>query len=225
MFLGVYRALERDQEAYELIESGIPALESQQPEDIHVFIMWINAVIDLEKWNVWSKVETRMRKFLKSISDEEDKLVVAALLKDEHDAFYEVGRFREAEIFIDFAHYIDPKNPFLREERRKTQELARVEKEIWRMQRDQNLFPLSSFYAYEWFFTDYLDPEEIAFLWDSIPPALLDELREMDEEFAAGIMYLKKKYPLLYRRFQTKWDAMFIERVGHLNREARRRLK
>lgn len=225
MFLRVYRALGRDQEAYELVESHIPAIESQQPEDIHIFIMWLNAVIDLEKWNIWSKVETRMRKFLKSVSGQEDKLMVAALLKDEHDAFYEVGRFREAEIFIDFAHYIDPKNPFLREERRATQELARVEKEIWRMQRDQNIFPLISFHVYEWFFKDYLEPEEIEAFWDSIPPALLAELREMDEDFAEGIMYLRKKYPLLYRRFQKRWDTMFNERVGHLNREARRRLK
>ncbi len=47
----------------------------------------------------------------------------------------------------------------------------------------------------------------------------------MDEDFAEGIMYLRKKYPLLYRRYQKRWDTMFNERVGHLNREARRRLK
>lgn len=225
MFFGVYRALGRDQEAYEMVTSDVPALESQEPEDIHIFINWINTVIDLGKWNIWTKVETRMRKFLKSISDPEDKLMVISLLKNEHDEFYEVGRFREAEIFIDFAYYLDHKNPFLQEERRNTQEMARVEKELVRMMRDQNAFPLVALNAYEWFFQGFMEPEDIAELWDSLPPDLLDELREMNEEFAAGIIYLKKKYPLVYRRFRERWDTMFNERVGHLNREARRQLR
>ena len=48
---------------------------------------------------------------------------------------------------------------------------------------------------------------------------------QIDEMFAQGIVYLRKKYPLLYRRFQNDWDEIFAERIQDLNREARRQLK
>lgn len=223
--LEVYRELDREDELWDLVQSMLPAPEEQTPEQIDVFVIYINTLIDLEKWSAWSSVQARVRKFLKSIDDEDDRLMAVAALKNEHDEHFEAGFFRAAEIFIDLAYYIDSKNPLLQRQRRETQEMARVEKEIDRMSRDQNQFPLVHIYAFEWFYEGYLPPELLHFLRDQAPPDLWDELQEMDEELAAGIVHLRKRYPLTYRRFQERWDEMFKERAGHLNREARRRLR
>jgi tetratricopeptide (TPR) repeat protein len=225
MYMMTYEMLGRDQELWDLALSAIPSTEAQEPEDIHDYINLINIMADLEKWSYWSNIQTWMRRFLKSITDPDDKLIVLAVLQDEHDASFESGFFRLAFIFIDFMHYIDSRNPETKEQYRETQDLARIEKEIMRIKNDEDLFPLIFVYAIEWFYQDYLTPETLSYLRDNIPPEYLDELEEMDEEFAAGIVRLRKKYPLVYRSFQEQWDEIFKARTAHLNREARRHLR
>ena len=225
VYMAAYEELGRDKELWKLAESSIPSPDAQKPEDIYSFINLINIMADLEKWGYWSNIQTRMRRFLKSITDPEDKLMVLSVLQDEHDASFESGFFRLAFIFIDFMHYIDSRNPETKEQYRETQDLARIEKEIMRIKNDEDLFPLIFIYAFEWFYQDYLMPETLSYLRDNMPPHFIEELEEMDEEFAAGIARLRKKYPLVYRCFQQKWDEIFKERTAHLNREARRRLR
>ncbi|MGD0152941.1 MAG: hypothetical protein ABSC17_04145 [Thermacetogeniaceae bacterium] len=105
----------------------LPAPEEEQaPEQISLFILYINTLIDLERWSDWSRVQARIRKFLKSITDEEDRLMIVASLTDEHDAWFEAGFFRAAEMFIDLAYYIDSKNPQLQRQRRETQDMMHV---------------------------------------------------------------------------------------------------
>lgn len=48
-----------------------------------------------------------MRKFLKTIDDEEDKLIVLAVLRNEYEEYLEVARFQEAEMFIEFIYFLD----------------------------------------------------------------------------------------------------------------------
>ncbi|MHB1682397.1 MAG: hypothetical protein ACYCYO_06145 [Bacilli bacterium] len=45
------------------------------------------------------------------------------------------------------------------------------------------------------------------------------------EEIAAGIMYLRRHYPTMYKRFETSWNELYNSHVGHLNRETRRSLR
>lgn len=220
IYAAVYKELGRGEELWSLVQSMIPPVESQSPDDVYIFINWINTLIDLNKWNVWSSVQQRMRKFLKSVSDEEDRTMVLAALQNEHDEYVNSGCFREAEMFIDFAYYIDSKNPLIRRQRQETLEMARVEREIKRMDRDYDLQPAVAINAFEWFYQDYISPEEMDLLRESVPLHLLDD---MDEEIVQGILYLRKKYPLVYRRFQDRWDEMLDERAANLNREARRR--
>ncbi|MEW6663169.1 MAG: DnaJ domain-containing protein [Bacillota bacterium] len=225
IYTEVYLELGMTQEAWALAESTLPAPQTENPEDIFAFIHYIYVMIELEQWSKWSGVQQRLRRFLKSIRDEEDRLMVQTALIDEHDWYYRAGRFREAEMFIDLAYYADPKNPYVQRQRPKTQELMRVEKELKRAARDENLFPLVYITAFEWFYQDFWDAEMLNYLRDGLPRELLEQLEEVDEEFAAGIVLLRKKYPLLYRRFQSSWDALFKEKTAYLNREARRRLR
>lgn len=225
IYMVVYDVLGRYKELWDLAVSAIPLPDAQKPEDIHNYVNLINIMAELDKWNYWSNIQTRMRRFLKSITDPEDKLMVLSVLKDEYDASFESGFFRLAFIFIDFMHYIDSRNPETKEHYRETQDLARIEKEVIRIKNDENMFPLIFIYAFEWFYRDYLMPETLSYLRDNMPQDCLEELEGMDEEFAAGIVRLRKKYPLVYRCFQKQWDEIFKEKTAHLNREARRLLR
>lgn len=220
IYVAVYKELGRGEELWNLVQSMVPPVESQNPDDIYFFIYWINTLIELEKWNLWAGVQSRMRKFLKSVKYEEDRIIVLAALQSEHDEYLSSGCFREAEIFIDFVYYIDSKNPLVQRQRRETLEMARVEREIRQMDRDFHIPPLISVKTFEWFYQDYIPPEEMDLLKEEMPSALLNE---MDEAVVQGILHMKKKYPLVYRHFQDRLDAMLNERAVNLNREARRR--
>jgi|GEM_PF-652261 len=228
LYFDVYLELGMKEELWEIVRSMLPDQDSQAPEDIYLFINWINVMIELEKWNLLSTVQSRVRKFLKSIKDGEDRLMVLTALQGEHDEYYEMGRFREAEIFIDLAYFVERSNIFIKEQRQRTQEMMRVEKELLRMQRDGEMFSLLTAYSAEWFYKDFAPEEEIRFFRES----LMDQFYQppgvdlaFDEALAESTVYLRRKYPLVYRRFQDRWDEIFSERVARLNREARRRLR
>ena len=227
MYTEVYMDLDRGDDLWELILSLLPEPGTDTPADIQIFIHWLNIMFELDQWSFKSSIQQRVRKLLKSVKSEEDKLMLVEALQEEHDAFFDVGRFREAEIFIDFVYYIDSKNPEVKEQRLKTQKLMRVEKEISKMQRDGIVFPPITFRAMEWFYGDYRSPEEFEELYSALPfldSEAGDDL-QIDEMFAQGIMALRKNYPLLYKYFQDDWEELFVERVQNLNREARRQYK
>ncbi|RSK54714.1 hypothetical protein EJA13_05400 [Bacillus canaveralius] len=222
MFIQVYQALGRGEDALKMIELELPALETQEPDHIFIFIEWVNAMIELGKWQLADKIQKRVRKFLKSLKDEDDKLMAASALISEYEGYYGVGAFREAKFYMDLLYALDPKHPLVRHNRSEVQELARVQKEMGRMAKDDELFPLVSIQAMEWFVEEFSDN---AIFPDMISPEILQEFNFMDEEYAAGIKRLKKKYPLTYRRYQEEWEELYEEKTSGLNREARRRLK
>lgn len=223
----VYTDLDLETDLWDLIITLIPEPAKETPKDIAIFIYWLNTMFDLEQWSFKSQIQQRIRKLLKSLHTEEDKEMVLEALQFEHDSFFEVGRFREAEIFIDFIYYIDSKNPEVKNQRKITQELMRIEKEINKLQQDVAIFPPIMYYAYEWFCDEFKDTDDFEFMRFGVP--FLDseagEDLQVDEMYARGIMFLKKKYPLIYRTFQDNWEELFVERVQNLNREARRQLK
>jgi hypothetical protein len=151
-------------------------------------------------------------------------MVISSLI-DEYEAYFTAGMFREAEMYMDLAYYLDPKHPVVVGERREVQELCRVKKEMDRMMQDEDLFPLVSLQAMEWFWEEFSDEDVISIYKEMLPPGMLKEMEIMNEEYAAGIHRLKKKYPLSYRRYQQGWDVLFAEKTEGLNREARRRLR
>ncbi|MFZ5598843.1 MAG: DnaJ domain-containing protein [Bacillota bacterium] len=207
LYVPVYTQLGREDELWSMTRESLPVPGSESPEDIYLFIHWFNTMIDLEKWQYWSHVQQRIRRFLKSLQGEEDKLMVLKALLNEHDNFYEGGFFRGAEMLTDLMHILDGKNPQVQERRRRTRDMVRLEKELERIRDDEQLVPLIGIYAFEWFYEGYMPPEVLFFLRKSIPPEVLTAMEEMDDELAAGIMKLRKKYPLIYKRFEDRWDG------------------
>ena len=225
LFLDVYKATGREKELWDLSRSMLPTPEEQEPEDIYEFINLITIMIELDKWQFWSDIQRRVRRFIKSIQAEEDRLMVRAALQSEHDEYYEVGHFRAAALFSDLLGQMYPKDKDIQEQRTETQELSLVEKEIMAMMKDIKMFPLVFLQAFEWFFEDFEIGDALERFKASISTSVLEDMEDMDEEIAAAIKYLQKKYPFTYRHYKEEWDEWFDEKVQGLNREARRRLR
>ncbi|MBF7081461.1 DnaJ domain-containing protein [Desulfallas sp. Bu1-1] len=217
MYIDVYKILGREDDLWALTMDTLPSPDSRNPEDIFVYIHWINIMIELEKWDVWSAVQLRTRKFLKAIQDEEDKLMVITALLSEHNEYFETGCFREAMLFIDLAHNIDSKNPHIKQQRRKTRELLRVEKELDRLCADPDIFPLVSTYAIEWFYEKYTTLEDTSQIREkriSILENLYSDYGDyIDINIADGVLAIRRKYPLIYNSFQAQWDELLNERA------------
>lgn len=215
VYLGVYRELGRNEELWAMTQNSLPSPESQSPDDIFIYVNWINTMIELDKWNLWSAVQSRVRKFLKTINDNEDKLMVTSVLMSEYKEYCEAARFREAMIFIDMINYILPKEPYIKKLRQETQELMRVEKELARMSRDMDVFPVISMYANEWLCEEFLPAEEIAMISEHRREFIEGELAEMsylmDEFITDGVRAVKRKYPGIYKRFQRQFDELLLE--------------
>ena len=227
LYIDIYLDLERKDELWQFALSIVPAPGNETAQDIHIFIFWLNIMIEAEQWKDKSKIQQRLRKLLKSANNDEDKQIILEALQFEHDGYFEAGRFKEAEIFMDFLYYLDATNPEIQAQRKETQELMRVEKEIFKMERERLIFPLIGFYAVKWFYQDYWPAEE----FESLEESLLflnseaGEDLQIDELFVRGLVDLRKKYPLLYRYYQDAWDKLYTERIQHLSRDVRRQLK
>ena len=225
LFIDVYKATGREKELWDLSRSLIPSPEEQEPEDIYEFVSLINIMIDLEKWQFWSDIQRRVRRFIKSIQAEEDRLMVRAVLQSEHDEYFEIGHFRAAVLYSDLLGQMFPKDKTIQQQRTKTQELSLVEKELVVMMKDMKIFPLVFFQAFEWFFEEFEIGDALERFRASVSFSLLEDMEDMDEEIAAGIKYMQKKYPFTYRFYKEELDEWFNEKVAGLNREARRRLR
>ena len=225
LFIDVYKATGREKELWDLSRSMLPSPEEQEPEDIYEFINLINIMIELDRWQYWSDIQRRVRRFIKLIQAEEDRLMVRAALQSEHDDYFEIGHFRAAVLFSDLLSQMFPKDKELQEQRTKTQGLSLVEKEIMVMMKDMKMFPLVFLQAFEWFFEEFEIGDALERFKASVSFGVLEEMEEMDEEIAAGIKYLQKKYPFTYRFYKEGWDEWFDEKVQGLNRESRRRLR
>lgn len=225
VLIQVYLSQDRGEEALKLFELDIPPVEDADPDHIFFFIAWINTMLDVEKWGLYDKIKKRVRKFLKTIQDEDDQFMVESALINEYESYFEVGFFRGAVLYIDLLHYIDPKHPFVLENRANVQELSKIEKELHRLTGDKDLFPPVLLEAMTWFYNEVDLSEIISEYKNMLPFDLMQELEQMDEEYAVGIKRIQKKYPLIYRRYKKKWDSLFAEKTAGLNREVRRRLK
>lgn len=219
--IDIYKELGKYDELWILIQEEIPPRESQSFEDIDVFIDYLNTAMELGKWSEIPKIKNCIIKLLKSIEDEDDKFIVGQNLSKEYMGYRYAARFREAEIYIDLLYKLDSKNVSIKEERKNTQYLAKLQKEIDRMLGDRELFPYVHLLAMKLFVEEYI-PDEADVLMENFPHDYIDEMEEMDEEIAFGIMRVKKKYQLVYKEFRDEWDDMFERHTEGFNREMRR---
>lgn len=214
-------------EAWEVINAEIPSEEEETPEDIHKFIAWVNCALHTDRWSVTSKIQSRFRKFLKNLTDEEDKQMAADELSGELWEMYESADFREAAFYAKLLKvvedYTDQETKGIMGD---AKDLARIQKETDRVQHDEDMFPLVSMHIFEFFYGEFLPEEKISMMMaEVLPQSFADEMKEYKEEYAAGIIRLRKKYPLLYKRYKTEWDNLFADLTKDFNREMKRSLR
>lgn len=220
----IYMEMGRLDEAMEQINSAIPSQGEETFDDIHLFVTWSNLILEAGKGLI-SKVESRFRKLLRSLEDEEKELAYDILLES-YEEHYDAADFHKAAFFMNLLKIVADKDSFseIKEMENEVKGLARIQKEIDRLRDDENAFPLLFIHAFEWFYEEHFPMEQLAEVLDSIPQFMIDTLKENKEEYAAGIMRLKKKYPLLYKHFKEEWDGLFNELTKGFNREMRREL-
>ncbi|WP_047154733.1 tetratricopeptide repeat protein [Aneurinibacillus tyrosinisolvens] len=63
ILVSAYLVADLDEEAWELLVSHLPDPGQEKAEDIHLFIFWVHTMARLNKWNLWSQLQTRIRKF------------------------------------------------------------------------------------------------------------------------------------------------------------------
>lgn len=200
----------------------LPPIQDQTIEDLPHIIRWINGNIDTNQWSVKPKMKKRIKTLLQAVEDEDKEYMLFVLKKEFHD-YMKMSRFRQGQFYLDLI-FLEEKTPFIREHRKELANLVKLEKEYDRLFDDEKIFPLVVMQAHEFYVEDYIpheDPEELKARHSD----LFDKYAHMDEEYAAGIVRLKKRYPNLYRHYKEEWDALFAEKTRDLNREARRRLR
>jgi hypothetical protein len=143
---------------------------------------------------------------------------------EEVEESFEEDRYRLAEVFLDFAKIVTKDHAEIKEMQKEVNQLARVEKELSRIVKDDSIFPLVIYRTMVWFFDDEFHPA-VVHMKGSIPAHMWAELTEEEEWYAAGILKLKKKYPAIYNRFKEEWDDLFNDLTKNFNREMKRELK
>ncbi len=221
----IYKFMGEFEKMWPILEKHIPSVEDQSIEDIHILIDWFNVAVELEKWNEMSKIKNRFQKLLKGLKDEDEKFIATNIIGMELSEFLEVSRFREAEVLIELLYTLDPRNHSIRERRNEIRQVAKLQKEINRMSNDQELIPIVFFRAIEMYGQEYMDEEQYEYYTEELPLHMIEEMEDMHEEIAIGIMRVKKKYKLIYNEFKNTWDEMLNRYTEGFNREMRRQLK
>ncbi|THF77567.1 J domain-containing protein [Cohnella fermenti] len=201
----VYRALDRTEEAFSLIESRLSDVDSQQPDDLPLFTDWINAMLALGKRQYWSKVKPRVKKFLKSITDEDDRTIAINALMDECNDYIKGSMFQHAEFFVELAGFLDGKNETVRAAKQSLNYCIRLQIELERMPAEHILQPATGMAALMFYQEEFNGKQGnvMAEILESIdlfgaPTNPAEELRQ-----------LRIRYPLVYHQYREQWDDWF----------------
>ncbi len=225
--VNILRRVERYDEALELVNAQIRDVQQDTPDDLFWFILRVDLLVDMERWQDWSQVQTRVRRFFRCLTTDEDKQSAIDDLVEASDSLAEAGYTKGALAFLDLALHLKPKDKTLQELRRELEERLRFERELDRLLVDRHVIPLVAYYAVQWIAEDTEDDslQELLDEMEESLSSLLDEEERFHEEIAAGILHLRRHYPALHRRFESSWNELYDSHVGHLNREMRRRLR
>lgn len=214
------------EKAFDFISNDMPPAEDAVHEDLYLLFLWITLRDETDNRSNVSKIYAWFQKFIKNQSDEE-KEKAADLVEDRFDEAYESANFKEAEVYAKLLKSTGLKlHPQLKEQMKEAGILAKAQKDVMRTLDDEKLFPLISLNLMEWFYEDFYTYKDIMRMKEEVVPSyLVHELENNKEDYAAGIIRLRKKYPLLYKRFKSKWDKLFSELTKGFNREMKRSLR
>ncbi|MED3648603.1 DnaJ domain-containing protein [Halalkalibacterium halodurans] len=216
--------MDKTDKALDVAEMTLPAEGEESFEDIDSYILWVHTIVRLGRWADLSKAQTRFRKFLKRMEDEEEKDGAFSVLMEQYEEAYIHQSYRVADIFIDLAKIVNVGMFDLKEQIKEVKKLVRIEKDFNRLFRDTDLFPLILRQAVHLYFDDE-DHPAIQMLEENFTPDIINELEQEAEYYAAGILYLKKKYPAFYSEYKQTWDRLYDDLTQNFNREMKRGLR
>jgi tetratricopeptide (TPR) repeat protein len=220
---------ERADEAFQLSTLLIPSPELDDPEQFGMFVQWMNTMAQADLWQYWSKVKARVRRFLRCMTDADDKAMALSVLERESMEWEQADNSRAALAFAELCLDVVPKHPALLERRRYLERMQRWDTEIDRLVSDMSIYPWVGLQAIRWYNAGSSHDGDLQQLMqgslDREERGFFEQMVNEHEEIAAGILRLKKKYPVIYQQHQQEWEALFAEHAEGLNREARRRLR
>lgn len=219
----VYRGLRDYENLWQVTSKLVPPIKESQPDHIYLMIDWLIAGLELEKKKEISHIISRMKKLLRLIEDQEERDYLTSVFVDEYCGYHDVGRFEDAMAFIELALFIDKNDKELQALKKELVPLVALDATIRRLDCDCYLIPYLKVVALKHFYESFdIEPEE-GFSADYYQT--IAEYKDCNEEIAWGIMQIKKRYPAVYKAFQSDWEALFAEHTAGLNREAKRRLR
>jgi tetratricopeptide (TPR) repeat protein len=213
------------QQAWGEFKHALPSVNNLTIGDLNMLTCWLNVAMNLGKWGEISKIQNYIRKLSKTIIDEEEFFILREDLLEEADSYQEVSRYREADIFLQLAGQIFPKDEVVRERRKEIQPIAKLEGELDRLFKDREVIPYVSMKIQEMFAEEYFDNEYYDEFLNNYPHEMMEEMEQLKEDIACGILRVKKKYPSLSKEFKEELTDLFNESTKGLNREQRRRLR
>lgn len=215
-----YMGLDDMENAARVFDTALSANEELKSSALSLINKWVHALFNLKRYSEKPRIKKTIKKIIEA-SDEEEKKFIQYSLWEEYMSYREAGRFQEAEFFVDLLYIID-KGKKIRGIRKELRDLAMLEKDYDRMWKDERLFPLVMLKAHEMYVKDFIPYEDPSKIWEMEE---IQRFMDKDEEFASGIIRLKKKYKSMYHYYKKVWDALFKKKTAALNREARRRLR
>ena len=212
------------QQAWGEFKLSLPPTDDLNIENLEILLNWINTGIMLEKWREIPKIQNYIRKLAKSIKYEEELYILMDRLLEEADSYFDVARFKEADVFMQLASQIFKNDEYIRNRSKEIKPLVKLEMELDRSAKDRDLIPYVHVKIVEAFYLKYNQKSYEEFLND-YPHEMMRELECMKEDIAYGILRIKKKYPSLYKEFNKELTELFNESTEGLNREQRRSLR
>jgi len=219
----IYKGLQDYEKLWQVATKLVPPIKESQPDHIYLMIDWLIAGLELEKKKDISHIISRMKKLLRLIEDQEEQAYLVSVFVDEYWGYHNVGRFEDAMAFIELALFIDKNDKELQALKKELVPLVALDAAIRRLDCDCYLIPYLKVVALKQFYESCdVEPEQ-GFSEDYYQT--IAEYKDCNEEIAWGIMQIKKRYPAVYKAFQSDWEGLFAKHTAGLNREAKRRLR
>jgi len=221
--INIYKGLRDYEMLWQAIASQVPPIKETSPDDIYLLIDWLIASLELDKKKESSQIISRIKKLIRLIEDDDEREYLLDVLMDEYYAYFNVVRFEEAALFIELVVMVDKNDKELQQLKKEASSLAALDAAIRRVDQDFNLVPYVRVLAMKFFYEKHEDEpnHELEKHYQQVKA----EFEQCNEEVAWSILQIKKRYPLVYKTFQSEWEALFANHTAGMNRETKRRLR
>lgn len=179
-------------------------------DTLQFYLYWIKIMVFTNKMQFWHKVKQEIRAYLRSLPEGAERESAVDRLLEESRELAENRSYKEALLFAELAHYMDPGNPAVQQQRTLAQGGSKLLLETDRLIKDKSMYPGVQAKAYEFFTTEAFGHP--ADRLDQAPPP--DGMgpsggAEYGDYFMTeGIRQMKRKYPHVYKSYQQLWDKL-----------------